>query len=164
MVQHMWESSTLPTELTCTDLVLTPKGNTDTWGIWMLEVLWKIVEAIIDTWIKMVVMFYNVLHGLLASRGTRMAMMDLKMAQELAIIDQDPLFLVFLNLRKSCDTLDRGRILHTLEGCGVGPNIRGLLAEFGRTRRWTPGRTVIIACSSGRSVAQPRRGLCHQHY
>ena len=45
----MWESSTLLTHMSCTILVLPPKGNTYTWGIGLVEVLWKIVEAIIDT-------------------------------------------------------------------------------------------------------------------
>ena len=37
--------------------------------------------------------------------------MDLKMAQEISSIDQDQIFLVLLDLRKSYNTLDRGRIL-----------------------------------------------------
>ena len=36
-----------------------------------------------------------------------MAIMDLKLVQELASIDQDPLFLVFLDLRKAYDIVDR---------------------------------------------------------
>ena len=49
LVKHMWESSMFPTELSWTILVLLPKVQTDTSGIGLLEVLWKVVEAIIHT-------------------------------------------------------------------------------------------------------------------
>ena len=68
------------------------------------------MDSIIDTWINMAVMFHDVLYGFRSCRGTRTAITDIKMSQELASINQDPLFLVFLNLCKSYDTLDRGRL------------------------------------------------------
>ena len=43
-------------------LVLLPEGNMGTSGIGMLEVLWKVVEEIIDTQINMVVTFHNILN------------------------------------------------------------------------------------------------------
>ena len=48
----MWENGSIPTELGWTVLVLIPKNNPDTWGIGLLEVVWKVVEAVIDTRIK----------------------------------------------------------------------------------------------------------------
>ena len=45
-------------------------------------------------------------------------------------IEQDPLFLVFLDLPKSYNTLDHGRILHTLEGYGTGLKMWGILVRF----------------------------------
>ena len=59
-----------------------------------------------------------------------MSIMELKLAQELASIDQDPLFLIFLDLRKDYGTMDRDRILITLEGYGVGPWMCGILETF----------------------------------
>ena len=56
--------------------------------------------------------------------------MELKLVQEFASLDQDPLFLVFLEQRKYYNNLDRGRLLQTLEGYGAGPKLWGLLAEF----------------------------------
>ena len=53
--------------------------------------------------------------------------MELKLAQELARIDQDPLFLVFLDLIKAYDTMDRDLLLITREGYGAGPRLCGIL-------------------------------------
>ena len=52
--------------------------------------------------------------------------MEFNLAQELASIYQDLLFLVFLELRKAYDTVDRERLLITLEGYGAGPCLCGL--------------------------------------
>ena len=120
----------LQTELIWNILFLIPKGSADTHGIGLLEVLCKIAEDIIDTHIKTVAMFHDVLHGLRASRGTVTVVMDLKMAQEIDSIEQDPLLLEFLELRKSYNKLDCSRILQTLEGYGSGQKMRGQLEEF----------------------------------
>ena len=109
-------------------LVLISKGNADTRRIALLEVVWKVVEAVIDTQIKSVVQLHYVLHGFCTGRGIGTAIMDLRLAQELENVYHDPIFLVFLDLRKLYDNLDRGRLLQTLEGYGAGPNLWGLLA------------------------------------
>ena len=79
------------------------------------------VEALRDTRLCDSLHFHNVLHGFRAGRGTGTAVMELKLDQELASIDHDPLFLVFFDLRKGYDTVERGRIIQTLEGYGIGP-------------------------------------------
>ena len=56
--------------------------------------------------------------------------MELKIAQEFSSVDQDPLFLVFFDLRKAYKNLDQGGVPQTLAVYGAGPKIRGLLAEF----------------------------------
>ena len=85
-VQHMWEHSTLPTKMSCTILVLLPKSNFYTQGIELLGVLWKVVEAIIDTRIKTAMVFHDVLHVFSGFRGTGTAILDINMYQELASI------------------------------------------------------------------------------
>ena len=47
--QYMWSTGYIPWELGCTILLLIPKGNTDNRGIGLLEKLWKVVKAIINT-------------------------------------------------------------------------------------------------------------------
>ena len=58
------------------------------------------------------------------------AILELKLSQDLASVDQDPLLLVFMDLHKSYDTVYRGHLLPTLEVYGTGPHIRRLQAEF----------------------------------
>ena len=63
-------------------------------------------------------------------RGKWTAIMKLNLAQELASVDQKPLFLVFLDLRKTYDNQYCGRLLKTLERYGAEPKMWGILAEF----------------------------------
>ena len=122
----MWENGSIPTELGCTVLVMIPKGNTDTRGIGLLGVVWKVVEAVIDTRIKTGVQFDDVSHGFVAERGARNAIIELKLSHDLEIMDQYSLFLVLIDLRKDCDNLEFGRLLKKLEGYGEGPKQWGI--------------------------------------
>ena len=45
----MWNTGEILQYLGCTILVLILKGATNTRGIGLLETLWKVVEALIDT-------------------------------------------------------------------------------------------------------------------
>ena len=57
----MWEAGSIPTELGCTILVLITKVRDNTRGIGLLEVIQKLVEAVINTIIKVTVEFHGVL-------------------------------------------------------------------------------------------------------
>ena len=65
----MWEFRIILTDLSLNILVLFTKGNVETRGIGLIEVLWKVVTSIIDTRIKMVVVFQDILHGIHTIRG-----------------------------------------------------------------------------------------------
>ena len=75
-----------------------PKVKKYTRGIGFIEVMWKIVEAVINTPIKMTVKFHDILYGFYTHQGTGTAIMELNMSQELDRIYQDPLFLLSLDL------------------------------------------------------------------
>ena len=75
---------------------------------------WKVVEAIIDSNIRVSIHFHEVLYGFQARRGTGTTIMELNIYQELAILDQYSLFLVFLDLRKAYNNVDRGRLIQNL--------------------------------------------------
>ena len=126
----MWETGSIPTELLWTALLLIPKLNVDNWGIGILEVFWKVVEEVIENQINSVVQFHDGLHGFCAGRGTGTSTMELKLAQELASVDQDLLFLLFLYIRKAYYNLDWGKLIQTLEGYGAVLKLWGLLEEF----------------------------------
>ena len=74
--------------------------------------------------------FHDVLHRFRVGMGTGTAIMELKLVQELTIVDQEPLFLVFLYLQKAYDNLDCGCLLKSLEGYGAGPKRWVIMAEF----------------------------------
>ena len=88
---------TIPTKLGWKILVLTLKGNTYNQWIGILEVLWKVMEAIIDTRIKKAMAPHDFLHGFCVGKRMEKSNMDL------LIVYQNPLFLVFLDLRKYYD-------------------------------------------------------------
>ena len=80
------------------------------------------------------------------------AILELKLAQEIASIDQDTLLLVFLDLQKAYDTVDCGHILTTLEVYGAGPFMSRLLAVFwGQSRDCHPPKQVSRSALQGNS-------------
>ena len=128
----------IPQELGWTILVLIPKGNMDTRGIGLLNTLWKVVEALIYTCLRASIQFHEVLHGFQSGRGTGTAIIDLDPAQELASVDHDPIFLVFLELRKSYNTVDRELRIQTLEEYGAVSHMCGFLEKFWSHQKVVP--------------------------
>ena len=49
--------------------------------------------------------------------------MEAKLEQQLAGIVREPLFQVFIDVRKSYNFLDRGRCIEILRGYGLGPKL-----------------------------------------
>ena len=96
------------------------------------------VEAIIDTRLRENTSFHDVLHSFCAGKVAGTAILELKLAQELARVDHNPQFLVFLNLREAYHTMDRVRPLMTLEGYGSGSHMNGLLGDFLEARGCYP--------------------------
>ena len=130
IVQYMCRTVEILLELGCTILVLTPKGNIDTRGIGILKTLWKVVEAIINTQLQASIQFHYVLHGFRSGRGSGMVTVDINISKQLFSINQEPLFLVLFDFRESYNTIDRRRLIRTLEGHGAGPQIFNLLATL----------------------------------
>ena len=77
----MWRTGGIPQDLVYTVLVLISKGTTYTWGIDLLETLFKVVEALVDTRLRAILQCHNVLHGFREGRGTGTAIMELKIAK-----------------------------------------------------------------------------------
>ena len=130
IVEHMWRMGEIHQEFGWTILVLIPKGTTDTRVIGLIETLWKMVEALIDIRLRASLQMHNVLHRFRTKRGTWTAIMELKLSHKLVRIDQEPLFLIFLDLRKAYETVYWYNLIIKLEGYGAGPRMCGILETF----------------------------------
>ena len=74
--------------------------------------------------------FHDVLHGFRAGRGTGTAPLEAKLLQQLAAMRDEVLYVIFLDMTKACDALDRSRSLEILKGYGVGERVRRLLTVY----------------------------------
>ena len=155
----MWEHITLPTGMRWNILVFIQKGNADTRVTSLLDVLQKVIKAVINTWVKTDVHFHDNLHAFCARQVTGTSIMDVKMDQDMSRIDQVPFFLLLLELRKAYDTLGHRHLLQTLEGYRAGQNYLSFLRSFWRTKRWSKRRVDTMDPNYGLPVA-PLRGGC----
>ena len=64
--------------------------------------------------------------------------MELKIAQDLSNIYQDPLLLVFLDLSKAYYIVDQEFLLMTMEGYGAGPHLCRVLDTFWSRQQVVP--------------------------
>ena len=135
LIKEIWEHGEVPRQMLWMVVVLLPKGGGDFRGIGLLEPFWKVIEIIMDGRLKSIEL-HDCLHGFLAGRGTGTAITEVKLTQQLAYLDQAPLYGIFIDLRKAYDAMDRGRCTEIMKGYGVGPNILRLIQFFGTMRNW----------------------------
>ena len=103
--QTAFQERDLAEEATWQAVVLNTKGKGDYQGIGLVEVLWKVVAVILNRRLT----FHDVLHGFRAGRGTGTAILEAKLLQQLAAMREEVLYVIFLDLTKSYDALDRSR-------------------------------------------------------
>ena len=105
-------------------VVLIPKGKEDYRGIGLVEVMWNIVAEILNLRLTASITFHDFLHGFLEGRGTGTATLKAKLLQQLAALREEVLYMIFLDLHKAYNALDRSRCLDILERYGVTPPIQ----------------------------------------
>ena len=73
-----------------------------------------------------------------SGRGTGTAIMEAKLLMQLHYRSAVPLYMVFIDLKKAYDTLDRPRAMRILKAYGVGPNLCRLIEKV-----WA-GDTLVL--------------------
>ena len=94
--------------------------------------MWKVVVAIFKFRLTASINFHDFLHGFRAGRGTCTATSEAKLLEQLASLREEVMCMIFLDLHKAYDALNRSRCLEILEGYGVGPQSRRLLQTYWR--------------------------------
>ncbi len=127
----------------------------------MLEPIWKVLEKVMDLRLEAIVL-HNSLHGCLASRGTGTGMIEAKLVQQLAHLEQAPFFGVFIDLPKAFDAMDWGQCLKILVSHRAGPQILRLIRNFWDTATNVCWQRVTTAGLSKPVTVSPRVYPCWQ--
>ena len=116
------------------------KGKRDYRGIDLMEVMWKVVAAILNLRPTASITFHDFLYRFWAGRGTATATLEVKMLQQLAALREEVLYVIFMDPHKVYGALDRPICLDILEGYGVGPRAFRILRTY-----WSRLRMVAKA-------------------
>ena len=85
---------------------------------------------------------HDALHGFRQERGCGTGIMEAKLVQQLAFLEQCPLYRTFLDLRKAYDAMDRDRCLKISVECRGGAKTTRLIRCF-----WDEGILICKAAS-----------------
>jgi hypothetical protein len=107
LLQAVRTTGSVLTQMSWMIVVLLPKGGGNYCCIGLLDPIWKVIEKVMVFWFK-ALQLHDCLHGGLPRWGTGMAIMEAKLQQQLAWAEQEPLYQIYLDLRKAYDALDRG--------------------------------------------------------
>ena len=106
------------------------KGEDGLPSIGLVEVMWKVLAAILNCRLTASITFHKFLHGVQAGSGTGTATLEAKLLQQLAALRKEVLYVIFLDVHKAYDTLDRSRCLDILEGYNVETRSRRILQTY----------------------------------
>ena len=95
-----------------------------------MEVMWKVVAAILNRQLAASITFHDFLHGFREGHGTVTATLEAKVLRQLAALREEVVYVIFLDLHKAYEALDRYRCLEILEGYSLGPPDRWLLQTY----------------------------------
>ena len=83
-MQTAFRDGDLAKEATWQAVVLIPKGKKDYRGIGLVEVMWKLVAAILNRRFTSSITYHDALHGFRTGRSTGTATLEAKLLQQLA--------------------------------------------------------------------------------
>ena len=92
-------------------------------GIGPMELVWKVCAAVLNYRLKRSVILHDALHGFREGRGMGTATLEANLAQQLAGLAHKPLFQMFLDDRKACDSMDMERCMEIMWGYGMFQNM-----------------------------------------
>ena len=88
------------------------------------------MAAILHRRLTTAITYHDTLHGFRAGRGTGTVTLEAKLLHQLAAMSKEVLYMIFLDLTKVYDALDRSSIQEILEGYGVGKRVRQLMRVY----------------------------------
>ena len=137
-------------------MILIPKGGGGYRSIGLVEAIWKVCTSIVNSRLQSSIVIHDVLHGFRQGRGTGTAIMEEKLEQQIAGIVHELLFQVFIDVRNSYDSLDRGMCMEIVRGYGLGYKIQRLLQHYWDGQRLVPksGKYYGRPFRTGRGVTQ----------
>ena len=109
LVQAAFWEVKLVEEATWQVVVLIPKGKKDYQGIGLVEVMWKVVAALLNRHFTASITYHEFLHGFWAGCSTGTATPKAKLLQQLAALREEVLYVIFLDLPKAYGALERFR-------------------------------------------------------
>ncbi len=86
-------------------IILLPKGNGKYRGIGLIEPFQKVIQVIVSERLG-VIGIHDCLHGFMSNRGMVTAILELKLAQQLAYLEQEALFSTFIDVKKAYGAMD----------------------------------------------------------
>jgi hypothetical protein len=89
LCSSVWATGTVPQQMCWVVTGLIPKGGGEYRGIGLLEPIWKVLERVMDIRLEKIIL-HDSLHGCLAGRGTGTGIIEAKLAQQLAHLEQTP--------------------------------------------------------------------------
>ncbi len=129
LVKAVWDHGDIPPQLLWVIVVLIPKEGGNYQGIGLLEPMWKVCECVMDKRLNGINL-HKSLHGCRDRRGTGTAVIEAKLTQQLAYLEQLSFYGVFLDLKKAFNAIDCEHCLLILEVYGVGPKMIRLIRNF----------------------------------
>ena len=102
---------------------MTPKGQEEYRGIWLVEVMWKVVAEILHLRLTASITYHDFLHGFRAGRGTGTATVKAKLLQKLAAMREEVLYVIFLDLHKATTPWTGPGAYRSWKGTGLDPEL-----------------------------------------